>query len=310
MALAAGTRLGSYEVLSLIGAGGMGEVYRAHDSQLHRDVAIKVLSELFTADPERVRRFEREARLLAALNHPNIAAIYGLEHIDGLPALVLELVEGPTLADYRLATGPLRLENVLTIADQIADALEAAHRKGIIHRDLKPANITVMADGTVKVLDFGLAKALVGEAPGADLSQVSTVIVDETREGTVAGTPAYMSPEQARGQSVDKGTDIWAFGCVLYEMLVGRSLFGRKTIPDTIAAVLEQEPDWSTLPASTPLALQRLLRRCLQRDPRRRLHDIADARLEIEDARSTPLSDMASAPVLSPLRRRRERLAW
>jgi len=283
----------------------MGEVYRARDTKLGREVAIKVLPHLFTSDPERLVRFEREARMLAALNHPHIGAIYGLEDADGVRALVLELVEGDTLAD-RIQRGRLPVDEALTIARQIADALDTAHEKGIIHRDLKPANIKVTPDGVVKVLDFGLAKAVAGDGSSPDLSQSPTVTGDGTRVGIILGTAAYMSPEQARGKTVDTRTDIWAFGCVLYEMLAGRVAFPGETTSDTVAAVLGREPDWHALPAATPEAIQRLLRRSLQKDLKIRLRDIADARLEIDDARSEPRSaDPGAAPL-----RRRERLAW
>jgi len=287
MALSSGTRLGPYEILSALGAGGMGEVYRARDTKLNRDVALKVLPPAFTADAERVARFEREARLLASLNHPHIGSIYGLEDAGNAPALVLELVEGDTLDDL-VSRGLRPLSETLAIAQQIADALDAAHASGIIHRDLKPSNIKITRDGIVKVLDFGLAKALAAEGSGPDLSKASTVTADGTIPGVVLGTAAYMSPEQARGQQVDKRTDVWAFGCVLFEMLTGASAFGRRTLTDTIAAVVGAEPDWASLPADTPDSIQRLLRRCLQKDARRRLHDIADARIEIEDALVIP----------------------
>src|SRR5919108_1334465 len=280
--IATGTRIGAYEVVALIGAGGMGEVYRARDTRLNRDVALKVLPELFARDLDRLARFRREAQLLASLNHPNIAAIYGFEESNGVRALVLELVEGPTLAD-RIAEGPIPLNEALPIARQVAEALEAAHEQGIVHRDLKPSNIQVRADGTVKVLDFGLAKALERDEVQADISQSPTITVDGTRAGVLLGTAAYMSPEQARGRAVDKRTDVWAFGCVLYEMLTGRAVFARNTTSDAIAAILEREPDWSHLPALTPQRVHRVLRRCLQKDSRRRFRDIGDARLELED---------------------------
>jgi serine/threonine protein kinase len=255
-----GRRLGPYEIGALIGSGGMGDVYRARDSKLGREVAIKILPAVFTADTERRARFEREARLLASLNHPHIGAIYGFEDRDGIRALVLELVEGATLA-ARLRTGPIPIQEGLTIARQIADALEAAHEKGIVHRDLKPANIAITPDGVVKVLDFGLAKA--GRAASAeDLTHTPTVALSGTHDGLILGTGAYMSPEQARGKVVDKRTDIWAFGCVLYQMLTGRKAFAGDTVSDTIAAILDREPDWSALPAATPSAVRRLLRRC------------------------------------------------
>jgi serine/threonine-protein kinase len=286
VSLTPGARLGAYEVVARIGAGGMGEVYRARDTKLNRDVALKVLPELFTQDPDRLARFKREAQVLASLNHPNIAGIHGLEEADGMRALVLELVEGPTLAD-RIAQGAIPVDEALPIARQIAEGLEAAHEHGIIHRDLKPSNIKLRPDGTVKVLDFGLAKVLAGEHADVDLSQIPTFTVAGTREGLILGTPAYMSPEQTRGQAIDRRTDIWAFGCVLYELLTGRAAFGRKTMSDTIAAILECEPDWTALPATTPSAIGRLLRRCFEKNPKHRLHDIADARIELEDALAT-----------------------
>jgi serine/threonine protein kinase len=287
MALSSGTKLGPYEIVAPLGAGGMGEVYRARDIKLGRDVALKLLPPLFTADGDRVARFEREARLLASLNHPHIGAIYGFEDAGKLPALVLELVEGDTLGD-RVRRGPLPLAEALGIALQIADALDAAHRAGIIHRDLKPSNIKITSDGVVKVLDFGLAKALATERSGPDLSESPTMMTDGTIVGVILGTAAYMSPEQARGQSVDKRTDIWAFGCVLFEMLTGSPVFARETVTDTIAAVVGGEPEWKSLPTNTPGSIRRLLTRCLQKDARRRLHDIADARIELEDAIAAP----------------------
>jgi eukaryotic-like serine/threonine-protein kinase len=275
-----GDRLGGYDIQSLLGAGGMGEVYRARDLRLRRDVAIKVLPAAFVTDRERLARLEREARLLASLNHPYIGAIYGLEEVDGVRALVLELVEGETLAD-RIRRGPMSVAHALLIARQIAEALEAAHEKGIVHRDLKPANIKIAPGDTVKVLDFGLAKP--GEHAPPDLSDSLPFTISGTDQGVLRGTVAYMSPEQARGQAVDKRSDIWAFGCVLYEMLVGRAAFSGQTISDHIVAILEREPDWSALPAALPPMMHRLLRRCLEKDPRRRLHDIADARIELEE---------------------------
>jgi eukaryotic-like serine/threonine-protein kinase len=283
MALASGTKLGPYEIVALLGAGGMGEVYRARDTKLGREVALKLLPPQFTADPDRVARFTREAQVLASLNHPHIGAIYGFEDAINMPALVLELVEGDTLDD-RVRRGPLPLAEALTIAQQIADALDAAHRAGIVHRDLKPANIKITPAGLVKVLDFGLAKALEADKPGSDRS---TMTSGGTTAGAILGTAAYMSPEQARGQSVDKRTDIWAFGCVLFEMLTGASVYMRETATDTIAAVVVAEPEWKSLPADTPASIRRLLARCLQKDARRRLHDIADARIELEDAMAT-----------------------
>ena len=278
-----GRQLGPHRILSLLGIGGMGEVYRAHDSTLDRDVAIKILPRPFTTDPDRRARFDREARLLASLNHPHIAAIFGVEDLDGTPALILEFVDGDTLAD-RLGRGHLAISEALNIARQIADALEAAHEKGIVHRDLKPANIKITRDGVVKVLDFGLAKAASGDASGPDPTQSPADTIGGTRGGVILGTATYMSPEQARGKPVDKRTDLWAFGCVLYEMLTGRPAFAGDTVSDTIASILERDPDWRAVPTATPPGVTRLLQRCLSKDPRRRLHDIADARIEIEDA--------------------------
>src|SRR6266852_3946604 len=294
MALTPGTKLGPYEIVAPLGAGGMGEVYRARDTKLGREVALKLLPPLFTADADRVARFKREAQMLASLNHPHIGAIYGFEDADNMPALVLELVEGDTLYD-RVRRGSLPLPEALAVAQQIADALDAAHRAGIIHRDLKPSNIKITPDGVVKVLDFGLAKALAAEGSGV-AADLSTVSAEGTIVGAILGTAAYMSPEQARGQVVDKRTDIWAFGCVLYEMLTGSAVFARETITDTIAAVVSAEPEWKSLPAKTPGSVRRLLSRCLQKDARRRLHDIADARIEIDDAIATPDEP---APVLT-----------
>ena len=277
-----GHRLGVYHLQALLGAGGMGEVYRARDTKLGRDVAIKVLPRAVTSDPDRLARFEREARMLAALNHSNICAIYGLEEADGLRFLILELVDGETLGE-KLAklhaldsqSSGLPLDEVLAVARQIAEALEVAHDKGIIHRDLKPANVTITPDGMVKVLDFGLAKPASVEALGSDP-------IGGTQAGVILGTAAYMSPQQARGQVVDKRADIWAFGCVLYEMLTGHVAFVGETVSDTIGKILEREPDWSALPAATPAPIRRLLLRCLAKDPKQRLRDIGDARIEID----------------------------
>jgi len=280
--LTSGTRLGSYDVVAPIGVGGMGEVYRAHDARLGRDVAIKILPRAFTTDPERLARFEREARVLAALNHPHIAGIYGIEETGSAPALVLELVEGPTLADH-ISAGRLPVEEALTIGRQIADGLSAAHDKGIIHRDLKPANVKLTPSGAVKILDFGLAKPDPdGAAP--QVAHSPTITVSATHNGIILGTAAYMSPEQARGKSVDKRADIWAFGCVLFEMLTGHKAFDRDTVSDTMAAILEREPDWQRLSAATPPGVRRLLQRCLAKDAARRLRDIGDACLELDDA--------------------------
>ena len=287
--LVSGSSIGPYRIERLIDVGGMGEVYRARDTSLGRDVAIKILTRHFTADPERLARFEREAHLLAALNHPNIGAIYGLESASDVRALVLELVEGETLA-ARIQRGPLPPSDAFAIARQIADALDAAHEKGIVHRDLKPANIKVTPDGVVKVLDFGLAKAAIGEL------QSPTMVRAGTHEGTILGTTAYMSPEQARGQTVDKRTDILAFGCVLYEMLAGRVAFPGETKSDTIAAILGREPDWTALPASTPPLIARLLQRSLEKDSRRRLRDIADARAELDDSLDSRKATTVAGP--------------
>ena len=293
MGLSAGTRLGPYEILSALGAGGMGEVYRARDTKLNRDVALKVLPPAFTADTDRVARFEREARLLASLNHPRIGSIYGLEDTGSTPALVLELVEGDTL-DERVRRGPLPLPEALAIAQQIADALEAAHASGIVHRDLKPSNIKITRDGMVKVLDFGLARAFAPDGSEPDLAKSPTMTAG-TIPGVILGTAAYMSPEQARGRPVDKRTDVWAFGCVLFEMLTGSSAFGRETLTDTIAAVVGAEPDWTLLPSETPAGIRHLLTRCLQKDARRRIHDIADARIEVEEAMAAPAAPASRA---------------
>jgi serine/threonine protein kinase/Tol biopolymer transport system component len=296
-----GRPFGLYQMQARIGAGGMGEVYRARDTKLGRDVAIKVLPRAFTNDPERLARFEREARLLAALNHPHIGAIYGLEEADGVRGLVLELVPGETLA-ARLHRGPLLLAETLAIARQITDALDTAHERGIVHRDLKPANIKITPDGTVKVLDFGLAKFDVrgsddgGLRPQSDLPWAPRTPSDGTEAGRILGTTAYMSPEQTRGQSVDKRTDIWAFGCVLYEMLTGRAAFGSGTTSDTIAAILQSEPEWSALPAAIPSTLRRLLQHCLEKDPRRRLRDIGDVRLELDHATVSQEEEAGPSP--------------
>jgi eukaryotic-like serine/threonine-protein kinase len=314
-----GRQLGPYTFVAPLGAGGMGEVYRAHDSKLGRDVAIKILPSHFTTDPERRSRFAREARLLATVNHPHIGAIYGLEDIDGVAALILELVEGPTLAD-RLAPGPLPIADALAIAKQVAEALEAAHEKGIIHRDLKPANIVLQAaatasggpssDARVKVLDFGLAKTMVRGLDG-DLAERPAGSFGDTADGRILGTPAYMSPEQARGRVVDKRTDIWSFACILYEMLSGRRAFAGETMSDTFASILEHEPDWTVLPAATPASIRILLERCLRKDARTRLHDIADALIELEDAsKPSTLTRPAADGAAEPSARGRRRLGW
>ncbi len=280
MTLQSGSRLGTYEVLGLLGAGGMGEVYRATDHKLGRDVAIKVLPDEFARDPARVARFEREARMLAAVNHATIAGIYGSEQDGETRFIVMELVEGETLAN-RLASGPLPVADALRLADQIAEALEVAHEKGVIHRDLKPANVKITPEGRVKVLDFGLAKAM--ELPFAgDMSKSPTVAFEGSRPGEIFGTPEFMSPEQARGKDTDRRTDIWSFGCLLYEMLSGKRAFTGETVSDAVAAILQGEPDWKALPARTPQRVRDLLRRCLEKDTGQRLRDAGDARLEIE----------------------------
>ena len=276
-----GRRLGVYHLQERIGAGGMGEVYRARDTKLGRDVAIKILPHALTRDPDRLARFEREARVLAALNHPNIATIHGFEDGGDVRGLVMELVSGETLAE-RIRRRPLSIAECFPVALRIAEALEAAHEKGIIHRDLKPANVKITATGTVKLLDFGLARVATEEAD--HLTQAPTATANATHHGLIMGTAAYMSPEQSRGQAVDKRTDIWAFGCVLYEMLTGRAAFGRATLPDTLAAIVTSEPDWRQLHGDVPGRVKRLLRRCLEKDPRQRLRDIGDAQLELKDA--------------------------
>jgi serine/threonine-protein kinase len=313
MSLAPGSRLGSYEVIAAIGAGGMGEVYRARDTKLNRDVALKILPDAFALDPDRLARFTREAHVLAALNHPNIAAIYGLEESNGVRALVLELVDGPTLAD-RIAEGAIPLDQALPIARQITAALEAAHDQGIVHRDLKPANIKLRPDGTVKVLDFGLAKALApAVAQGAAVTLSPTITTPAmTGVGVILGTAAYMSPEQAKGREADKRSDIWAFGSVLYEMLTGKRAFEGDDVSDTLANVLKTQPDWNQLPSATPLAVRRLLRRCLEKDRTRRLHDIADARLDIDETVANP-SEVPTAvgdAVTQPVGRFTRLLPW
>ena len=288
MSIAPGTRLGPYEIVAPLGSGGMGEVYRARDAKLNREVAIKVLPAAVGQDPERLSRFRREAQTLASLNHPNIAAIYGLDEADGKLFLVLELVEGEELAE-RLKRGAIPIDEALEIAKQIAFALEEAHDKGIVHRDLKPANVKLTQDGKVKVLDFGLAKAYSSDASGAgsfDSGNSPTMTHAATMAGMILGTAAYMSPEQARGKPVDKRADIWAFGVVLYEMLTGQKLFDGETVSDTLAAVLTRDMDQATLPGSMPPALRQLLRRCLERNARNRLHDIADARIVIDEVLS------------------------
>ena len=296
VSLAAGTRLGVYEVTASLGAGGMGEVYRARDTRLDREVAIKILPALFAADPDRVARFEREARTLASLNHPNIAQIYGVEESAGTLALVMELVDGPTIEDLivRGEGAAPAVREYIPIATAIAEALEAAHERGIIHRDLKPANAKVREDGTVKVLDFGLAKAL-DAAPSTDPTNSPTLSAHATGAGLILGTAAYMSPEQANGRPLDRRTDIWSFGCVLFEMISGRRPFRGDTVTETLTSILRDPPDWAALPASTPAHVRRLLQRCLEKDSRRRLRDIGDARLELESPAEVSGSNAAGA---------------
>src|SRR4051812_2219825 len=311
MHLITGQRLGPYEIVSRIGAGGMGEVYRARDTTLNRDVAIKVLPDLFANDPERLARFRREAQMLAALNHPNIAHIHGFEDAGGVHALVMELVDGEDLAQ-RLTRGAIPLDEALPVATQIIEALAAAHEQGIIHRDLKPANIKIRPDGAIKILDFGLAKALdpLASSPaGAALANSPTLTTPAMLSGVgvLLGTASYMSPEQAKGRLVDRRSDVWAFGCVFYEMLTGRPAFDGNSVTEILAAVLKTEPDWRLLPNDTPASISRLLRRCLQKDLKRRLRDIADASFDIDEIAVPsfpgPRADAAGA-------RRRERLAW
>jgi eukaryotic-like serine/threonine-protein kinase len=296
MTLSSGTIVGPYEVLAALGRGGMGEVYRARDTRLGRDVALKILPDSFASDPERLARFEREAQLLASLNHPNIAAIYGLEDGGGLTkALALEIVDGPTLAD-RVARGPVALDETWSIARQVAQALEAAHDQGIVHRDLKPANIKVRDDGTVKVLDFGLAKAMALPGGEAILSHSPTITTPAmTQAGVLLGTAAYMSPEVAKGRPADRRADIWAFGCVLYELLTGTQTFDGNDMTEVLGAVVRLEPDWGALPRELPVGVVTVLKRCLQKDPNLRLRDIADVRLQLEDALAAPVASARPA---------------
>jgi serine/threonine-protein kinase len=295
MTLSPGARVGSYEISDLIGVGGMGEVYRATDGALGRVVAIKVLPEAVAHDPERLARFDREARTLAGLNHPNIAVVHGLEKAHGATALVMEFVDGPTLAE-RMARKPLPVAEALRIAKQIAAALEAAHARGVVHRDLKPANVKLRSDGTVKVLDFGLAKSYASAGAGDHLQSATVTSPAQTMAGVILGTAAYMSPEQAAGSDIDQRSDIWSFGVVVYEMLTGQRLFDGPSVPQVIARVLERDIDLSNLPAATPPSIRNMLRRCLERDPNRRLHHIADARLEIEDALTARPHESPAAP--------------
>src|SRR3984885_246266 len=321
MSLADGARLEHYEIVEPLGAGGMGEVYRAVDTKLRREIAVKILPQRFASDPSRLTRFEREAHLLASLNHPNIAAIYGLEQVDGVRFLVLELVEGPTLAE-RLKAGPMEVGEALRIASQISEALEAAHEKGVVHRDLKPANVKVTPAGKVKVLDFGLAKALSDPEPAGgsspDPEAQGTATLEETKAGVVMGTAAYMSPEQAEGRPTGRRADVWSFGVVLYEMLSGKRCFDGRTTSHVLVHVLEQEPDWAQLPAAVPTGVRQVLERCLTKDPASRLRDIGDLRLQLqalekEAAAAPKLSHglphaSARVPVAAPAQRRN--LLW
>jgi serine/threonine protein kinase/Tol biopolymer transport system component len=304
--LNSGTKLGPYEITGAIGAGGMGEVYRARDTKLGRDVAIKVLPEAFARDAERMARFQREAKVLASLNHPNIAAIYGLEDSSTTHALVMELVEGPTLAD-RIKCAPIPIDEALRIAKQICEALEYAHERGIVHRDLKPANLKVTNDDAVKILDFGLAKALEGDVSSMDIANSPTITRMATQANVLLGTAAYMSPEQAKAKPVDRRADIWAFGCVLYEMLTRKMAFRGESVTDTLASVIKEEPDWSQLQAGTPIRVRVLLQRCLQKEPKQRLRDIGDARISLDEVLSDtpdPSPAAAAQPASSPLSRR------
>ncbi len=300
MSLENGFQLGIYTIVGPLGAGGMGEVYRATDTKLDREVAIKVLPDAMAFDRERAARFEREAKVLSQLNHPKIAAIYGFDEAKGKRFLVLELVEGPTLAD-RLTDGRLPVEECLDIGRQISAALEVAHEKGIIHRDLKPANVKITAEGDVKVLDFGLAKALAEDNTNVDPGDSPTITQDFTAPGVILGTAAYMSPEQARGRPVDKRADIWALGVVLYECLTGDSIFRGETVTDSLGAILHKQPDWARLPADTPPTVRLLLRRCLAKDRKRRLRDIGDVKIELEAAIADPTSSelgLADSPMV------------
>src|SRR5215475_4502695 len=310
MSLGPGTRLGSYEITALIGEGGMGKVWRAHHTGLNRDDALKVLPDAFAADPDRLARFRREAQVLASLNHPNIAHVYGLEQADGVQALVMELVEGPTLAD-RIAQGPIPVDEALPIAKQITEALEAAHEQGIIHRDLKPANIKLRPDGTVKVLDFGLAKALEPVAATGRCATLSPTITSPammTGVGVLLGTAAYMSPEQAKGRPADRRSDVWAFGCVFYEMLAGKRAFGGDDITETIAAVVKEEPEWNALPPGVSPTLRAFLQRCLYKNPKERVGDIRDVRLALAGAFDVPVPATAAEP--SRLTKLRQAWPW
>jgi serine/threonine protein kinase len=311
MPLAQGNKLGPYEIVGPLGSGGMGEVYRARDSKLKREVALKVLPESFANDGQRMLRFEREAQVLASLNHTNLAHVYGVEEVDGVRALVMELVEGLTLAE-RIAQGPVPLEEAVPLAKQIAEGLEYAHERGIIHRDLKPANIKVTPEGQVKILDFGLAKALSGESDERDISTSPTISIAATSAGVLLGTAGYMSPEQAKGKAVDRRADIWAFGCVLYEMLAGKAAFEGETITDRLAAVVRAEPELEKLPEKTPGSIREMLRRCLIKDPKQRLQAIGEARIALENWMAHPEEGISGleAGTTRAVRGRSEWLAW
>ncbi len=302
--LSVGDRLGRYEILATLGVGGMGEVYRARDIELDREVAIKVLLEAVAKDPERIARFEREARVLASLSHQNIATLYGIDEHEGLRFLVMELAEGETLAD-RLKKSGLAMDEALEIARKIAEGLEEAHGEGIVHRDLKPANVMLTPEGKVKLLDFGLSKAWQTEAGDADSAESETLTAQMTAGGVLLGTAAYMSPEQARARKVDNRTDIWAFGCVLYEMLAGQKPFEGDTVTDVLVGIVTKEPEWSRLPEATPPTIRHLLRRCLQKAPDRRLHSITDARIDIEDAATESDQLFGTVPPLIREKRRK-----
>ncbi|HKE57078.1 MAG TPA: protein kinase [Pyrinomonadaceae bacterium] len=301
MTISPGTQFGRYEIRSKLGAGGMGEVYLAQDTKLRREVAIKVLPETVARDPDRLTRFEREARLLAALNHPNIASIYGLEEHEQKQLLVMELVKGKTLAETLAVDGPLSVNEALKTASQIAEAVETAHERGIIHRDLKPANVMITEDENVKVLDFGLAKALAEQAVPDNISESPTVLYAGTQTGIILGTATYMSPEQAKGKKLDKRTDIWSFGCILFEMLTGKPPFAGETTTDTLASIVRAEPDWTLLPPTTPPRVVELLKRCLEKDPRMRLRDMGDARIEITNALTRPAEEAKIVPSVTTL---------
>src|SRR6516165_10721666 len=307
MPLAIGTQLGSHEITALLGKGGMGEVYRARDLKLKREVAIKILPDEFARDPERISRFQREAELLASLNHPNIAAIYDVEEASNSRFLVLELVEGDALAD-RLRRGSLPVYEALHIAKSICEALEAAHEKGVIHRDLKPGNVKVTPDGRVKVLNFGLAKALEGSPANTTMSNSPTLTMAGTNAGVILGTAAYMSPEQARGRAADQRSDVFSFGCVLFEMLTGRQAFHGEEVSDVLASVLKSEPDLSLLPPKLNPRVRELLRRCLEKNPKERWHAIGDTRVEIDSILADPRGALAAqqneAGVSNPLWKR------